>query len=84
VTASDFAVEIRNLPKVPEDSKILEFKSEMWKWIESLVSDQSIVGDLSVSFNAASMPTSMQCSTKLMDLNFGLSNHKRMEYLMEL
>jgi hypothetical protein len=39
VTASDFTVEIRNLPKIPPELNILEFKSEMWKWIESLIGD---------------------------------------------
>lgn len=36
VSASDFAVEIRNLPKV--NMPLLEFKGELWQWIENHIS----------------------------------------------
>jgi hypothetical protein len=76
VTASDFTVEIRGIPKT--DMNQMEFKAYLWEWIESMTKKKG------EHMECPDTQTSDENQDRLMQLTFGLSDFGRIRYLQDM
>lgn len=75
VKASDFALEISNLPP---HKNIKELKAYLWCWVEYIQENESQ--------NAIHPKTGTidENQNRVMNINFGLNDYERMKYLLKM
>jgi hypothetical protein len=78
ITASDFTVEIRNLPGENHDMTFMEFKAHLWQWIETTT---KIKGKHYVCPDTGKPDENQDC---LAALTFGTSDNGRIKILMQI
>jgi hypothetical protein len=74
ITASDFTVEIRDLPLGQQTNQAI-FKCQMWQWIEGLCDQYQMDHEQSA-------PGGEVANNRLMNINFALSDYGRMKMLL--
>eukprot|EP00347_Sterkiella_histriomuscorum_P019608 403340984 len=81
ITASDFTVQIKHLPG---HDNLKQLKTKMWWYLENVLEQENIIGQSKTEYTNPQTGVLDENQNNIMDIQFGLNDYGRLEYMMTM